>query len=199
VFKDKPRSVLLESRVWTLLYQMGFDLLSGKGGAQLVADPRDTQSPKTQIDCVAIDSEVGLACECKTFLEPKKDPDFLGTISRLSGIRKGFVQSIKKQFPFEKENSKRHIATILFTWDFLLSESDAKRAAAQNVVLFDEQALEYYRKLVAHLGPAARYQFLSEVFPSTQIEGLEIKTCRHCERKQGKLFVTPFPCARSTC
>ena len=175
VKKNLTKGTLLERRVWTVLFRMGFEHLSGDGGAQLVIQPKDPQSPKTQIDCVAVDQEVGLACECKSFQDQKKDPDFKAKLAELAAIRKGFAESLAKQFPLEGIGSKRHIGTVLFTWDFMLSEADVKRAEAQKIVLFNEEALVYYERLLEHLGPATRYQFLSDVFPSMQIAGLEVK------------------------
>src|SRR4051794_14925615 len=55
--RPKKRSVLLESRVWSLFYRMGFSSLSAEGGAELTVNPEDKQSPLTQIDVVAVDDE----------------------------------------------------------------------------------------------------------------------------------------------
>src|SRR6266702_3074646 len=46
--KPKSHGTYLEDRVWILFYRMQFPLLSGKGGAELVLEPRNPESPTTQ-------------------------------------------------------------------------------------------------------------------------------------------------------
>ena len=169
--RDKPKHALLESRVWTLLYRMGFDYLSGDRGGQVEISPGDPKSPKQQVDVVALDQEIALSIECKSFRGPRKDPDFAEKLSKHASIRKEFADSVKKQFP---SDSKRLVGSILFTWDIRPTENDLKRAEQQKVRVFNEKDLEYFEVLVKHVGPAARYQLLSEVFRGRRIHGLEI-------------------------
>jgi DNA sulfur modification protein DndB len=167
--KPKPKTNLLEDRVWTLLYRMGFQLLSGQGGASVASS---SDGPKTQIDCVAVDDEVAIAVECKTFQQARKDPKFAEKLGKFGAIRKNFSDAVHQPFP---QARRRHVATIIFTWDFIVSPADKARAEEQQIVLLDERDLEYYEELVAHLGPASRYQFLADALPLKQIRGLEIR------------------------
>src|SRR5450755_3121446 len=48
--KPKRRDILLEDRVWSLLYTLGFTHLSGEGGAFLHLDPKRDDGPTNQID-----------------------------------------------------------------------------------------------------------------------------------------------------
>ena len=172
VTRDKPKAADLEDRVWTLLHRLGFTYLSGQGGAQLVINPKDEASPKTQIDCVAVDDAAALAIECKTFQDAKKDSRFQERLAKHAACKKLFSEAVARQFPAK---AKRGVATVLFTWDFILTEQDKKRAEEHNVVLLDEVDLSYYESIVSHLGPAARYQFLGDVFPGRQIPGLQVR------------------------
>lgn len=172
VTRSKPKATNLEDRVWTLLHRLGFTYLSGQGGAQLVINPKDEASPKTQVDCVAVDDEAALAIECKTFQDAKKDSKFQEKLAKHAACKRPFAAAVKGQFPAD---AKRAVATVLFTWDFILTVQDEKRAKEQNVVLLDERDLSYYETLVSHLGPAARYQFLADVFPGRRIPGLEVR------------------------
>jgi DNA sulfur modification protein DndB len=52
--KPKSHGVHLEDRVWILFYRMQFPLLSGKGGAELVLEPKNSESPTSQIDVSAL-------------------------------------------------------------------------------------------------------------------------------------------------
>ena len=64
--KPKTHGVLLEDRVWTLLYRMQFAYLSGGGGGKLWLDPKQESGPKSQLDVVGIEDELALAVECKS-------------------------------------------------------------------------------------------------------------------------------------
>jgi DNA sulfur modification protein DndB len=82
MMRPKQKSVLLEHRVWSLLYKMGFKHLSGQAGARLRLDPKDPQSPPNQIDVVGIEDEIALAVECKTASRPRKAPSFQKSLAK---------------------------------------------------------------------------------------------------------------------
>lgn len=170
VTKPKAKAVLLEDRVWTLFYKLGFDVLSGDKGAFLKIN-EDPDSPDNQIDCVAIDDATSLCIECKTSAEPRRDAAFQDKITKLAARRRAFSEATSKQFP---SKNKRHVGMVIFTHDVIASEPDGKRAEDQNVVLLDERDLAHYEALQAHLGPAAKYQILADIFPGKQIHGLKI-------------------------
>ncbi|NDU93161.1 MAG: DGQHR domain-containing protein [Ferrovum sp.] len=170
--RPKQKAVAHEDRVWTLLYRLGFAHLSAQGGAQLIRNPDDSLTLETQIDCVAVDDEVAVAIECKTFQDAKKDSRFQEKLAKHAASKRPFALAVERNFP---SDTKRLVASVLFTWDYILTEQDKKRADEQHVVLLDEEDLQYYESLVSHLGPAARYQFLADIFPGRQIPGLEVR------------------------
>ncbi len=167
--RTKPKAALLEDRVWSLLFKMGFSDMSGEGGASLALEPEGGTA--NQLDVVALDSEVALAIECKTAARPRKRSNFQDDIAKLALMRERFMQGARSQFPVE--GHKRLSVLSIWTWDIILSENDRERARHQNVVLLDELDLEYYEHLVAHLGAAAKYQFFADVMPNKTVPGLE--------------------------
>lgn len=172
LMRGKRNSVLLEDRVWTLLYKMGFTHLSGDGGAKLLLAANNSDGPANQIDVVGVDSEVALAVECKTQLQPKKNTQFPSFLTRHSAIRQNFANSVHKQF---KIDHKRIPVLALFTENFILSDNDIERAKCDKIILFNENDLTYYEQLVNHLGPAAKYQFFADMLPGKPIHGLTVK------------------------
>lgn len=172
VVKQKRKSALLESRVWTLFYKMGFQFLSGKNGCTLALSDQGDAKPVDQIDVVAADSEIAVAVECKSVENPKKDGSLPDWISRFAEMRKRFSDGVRSAVP---TTSKRHSGMVVFTWDIILTDNDRARADELGVVVFDLQDLEYFEALVSHLGVAARYQFLCEIFRGKQIHGLEVR------------------------
>jgi DGQHR domain-containing protein len=172
ICRSKARSVLLEDRVWSLLYRLGFDHLSGEGGAQLLQDPKAESSPYNQIDVVGLDPEVALAVECKSAEQPRKYTEFQKDLAKHVLTRQRFGASVSNQFPLPH---KRVALTVMFTWDLILTENDEDRAKNENVVLLNDRDLHYYEQLASHLGPAAKYQFFADMLPGRRIHGLEIK------------------------
>jgi DGQHR domain-containing protein len=169
--RAKRHGALLEDRVWTLLYRMEFRHLSGKGGAQLQVNASE-ETPTSQIDVVALDDEVAIAIECKSSEQSARRPQFQQELGKHSLIRERFTTAARKEFD---PPARRLIVLAMFTSNIVLSENDKLRAKEANIVLLDEQDLNYYETLVAHIGPAARYQLLAELLPGKTVPNLEIK------------------------
>ncbi|MBE3144733.1 MAG: DGQHR domain-containing protein, partial [Planctomycetes bacterium] len=165
-------AVWLEDKVWYLFYKMGFDHLSGDGGAKLLLNQKDPNSLRSQIDVMAIDNEVSVAVECKSSEKYSKRPQFQEELGKFSLLREGLANSINTQFT---ELTKKQIVLAMFTSNIALSDNDKERAKQANVVIFDEHDLGYYRKLVNQIGPAAKYQLLSDMLPGKTIPGLTIR------------------------
>ncbi len=168
--RPKARSVLLEDRVWSLLYRLGFSHLSADRGAQLTVDPKAEQGgPQNQIDVVGLDLEVAVAVECKSAEHPRRYTDFQKDLAKHALLRERFAAAVSAQFPLRH---KRVPVMVFFTWDLILSENDVDRARNDKVVLLNERDLQYYENLASHLGPAAKYQLFSDMLPGRRIYGL---------------------------
>ena len=100
--RNKPHGQLLEDRVWSLLYKMRFNLLSGEDGTVLRL-PGGNEAPVTKIDVVGIDDEVALAVECKSSEQLAKRPTFQEELGKHSLIRGNFANA---------ENSFRWISNV---------------------------------------------------------------------------------------
>jgi len=129
-------------------------------------------SPETQLDVVAIDSEVGIAIECKSSEQIARRPQFQQEMGKLALARDRFTTSARRDF---EPISRRLIVLAMFTSNILLSDNDKTRAKEANILLLDERDLTYYETLVTHIGPAARYQFLAEILPGKTVPNLEIR------------------------
>jgi DGQHR domain-containing protein len=169
--RPKTRSVLLEDRVWTLLYRMGFGHLSGQGGGKLT-DTACDPAVLNQLDAVGLDDEVAIAVECKSSVKTKAPKDFQKDLAKLAILKQPFAQSVHEAFPL-RDNVRRVPVMMFFTWGLTISQADKDRAKTQQVVLFDERDLEYYEQLVQHLGQAAKYQFFADMLPHRKVSGLQ--------------------------
>jgi DGQHR domain-containing protein len=152
---------------------MQFAYLSGTGGAKLWLDAKNESGPKSQIDVVGIEDELGLSVECKSQDKFAKRPQFQEELSKLAHVRERFSKAINAN-PFTS-GRKRQAVLVLFLSNIELTKNDRERAEEANVQVFDERDLDYYEKLVAHLGPAAKYQFFADLLPGKSVAGLEIR------------------------
>ena len=172
MFRKKAKSELLESRVWRVMFKMGFAHLSGERGATVVLKGSDPETTTNQIDVIAVDDEVAIAVKCKSYQSLRKDPQVSDKLAKHAQIRKPFADAIHSEYP---PPTRRRVAMIMVVWDLVIQDTDRQRAEQDNILLLDEEDMEYYEALVNHLGPAAKYQFLSEVFRGQTIKGLTIK------------------------
>jgi DGQHR domain-containing protein len=157
--------------VWSLLYKLGFAHLSGETGAELTVDKSDDKS-NTRIDVVGVDRDVAIAAWCRAAEKPHKYTDLEKEITKLDPLRQRFAHSVGSQYP---GTHKRVPIIVLFTWDLLLSDSDAERAKDKRIALLNEKDLAYYELLASHLGEAAKYQFFADMLPGRQVPGLELR------------------------
>jgi DGQHR domain-containing protein len=169
--KPKVRDRLLEDRVWTLLYRMGFKHLSGQGGAYQLLNANDLKGPDNQIDVVAIDDEVAFAIECKSSDKPRKFTDFSRDLAKHVALRDRFTRAVREQFPAE---NKRPSIFAFWSLGLVVTDNDKARAKAERVPLLDEKDLDYYEQLVGQIGSAARFQFLADLLEGRSVPGLEI-------------------------
>lgn len=161
-----------EDRVWSLVFQLGFSHLSGRTGAKLQVSPNEPDGPTSQLDVVALDSDVAIAIECKAQESFGRRNSFQEELAKIASIRARFTDAVGKAFPTQ---AKRQISLVYFTDRVLLSDNDKLRAAEARVILLDEADLSYYESLSSHIGESARYQFLSDLMPHKPVPGLQIR------------------------
>jgi DNA sulfur modification protein DndB len=162
--KQKPSEVLLEDRVWCLLYRMGYPRLSGQrfsvqfssGGAK-------------HISVMAIDDETAVVVECRARQSrgrrslQKDIEEFDGNKKKISAaIRSGSTKAFNPK-----------IVWILATSNIISVEKDVERADAANIRIITENEIQYFEAFVAHIGTAGRYQFLAEFLEGQEIPNLQ--------------------------
>jgi DNA sulfur modification protein DndB len=170
ITRAKSHDVALEDRVWSLMWTMGFPFLSGPGGALVTVNPGEARRVTTQIDVLVVDEDMCLSIECKSAEGRSRRQNFQQELAKHSTSREPLQRAINP--PGSK--TKRPIVLLMWTMNAILSMNDRERAKQQGVVLLNEQDLAYFEALVYNLGPASRYQFLSEVMPGRPIPGLKI-------------------------
>ncbi len=165
----KPLATSLGDRLWTLLFRMQMELISGSDGAKI--SDKKSDSEKT-LPIVGVDPELILAIDYSILEKDGVSKILNDQLTTLSSCREQLVKSIGAQFPAQH---KRHCALIFFVQNIQVSDEQRTLAKSLNVSIFDEKDLDYYEKLALHLGPAAKYQFFADILPGKSIPGLEIR------------------------
>src|SRR6185436_9809752 len=170
--RNKGHQGLLEDRVWTLLYRMGFTHLSTVGGG-ILFDPKGSEKNQSnQITVVGINEDIALAINCIALEHRGSKPDLSQAITDFSRIRSLFSRAANYQF---YPGIKQQPVLALFTNNINVGAEERERARNESVVIFDDQDLVYYESLVSHLGPAAKYQFFADMLPGKPVSALVVR------------------------
>ena len=166
--KAKPRAEQFEDEIWTLLSKLGFKFLSRDRSCRVQYDvgPASAQ----QIDVLAVDDECAVIFECKcSDSDQAKPANFKSAIEALGGKKAGLHRELRERF----NNPDLKIAYVLATKGYVVGSQDLDRLKAINVNHFSENDLDYYTRLVEHLGVSARYQFQGDLFGHQDIPSIE--------------------------
>lgn len=162
--KNKEFFDLFEDELWQVFYKMGFKILNKDNSFKI-----QLNGNSKQIDILAVDDETILVVECKA--SQKESMNLKQEIESITGIQSEIREVLTSQF----QNPKRKIKHILAVKGFEIENADMERLKAKNIAYFNYDSVLYYRDLVNHLGPAAKYQLLGNLFQNTKIEGLDNK------------------------
>lgn len=176
--KKKESHDYFIDRLWTLLYRMDFKYLNGDGPALLSDDSKTANEPPSifAFDIVGVDDEVGIAIKCLTSEKQTVFEQIRQEIDNYLSARQNFTHAVNHQIPRPSDRQvKRLITQTIFTLNILISDEDKKYAKDRGVMIFDENDLSYYDELTGHLGSAAKYQFLADIFSGKNVPGLNIK------------------------
>jgi DNA sulfur modification protein DndB len=165
----KPHDILFEDKVWCVFAQLGFTHLNGNRKFAVPYEKKNDKLSK-QIDVFAKDDESILYIECKSSKELGRG-DFKKELEAVQGIKGGLENSIKKLFP----DAKPRLKFILATENKTLGDLDAERLKNLGGIHLDEEAIDYYLKMFAQIGIAARYQLLGTLFSGHVIPDMDNK------------------------
>ncbi len=186
--REKSYDELFRDRVWSLLYKMDMMYMTG---LQVEVDESEQQSEFEEgVGAVcAIDQEISLYLNVISQSEYSRCTVLQELMQGMISYRERFIKLISKRWPVEQ---KRNTVLAMFVENVSLTEDDKEKARALNVSIFDEQDLDYYEKLVSHIGPAAKYQFFADMLPGKSIPGLTIKVPA-VKTRMGKQVCYTFP------
>ncbi|MFZ5812002.1 MAG: DGQHR domain-containing protein [Thermodesulfobacteriota bacterium] len=188
--KEKKHDVLLEDRAWCLFYHMGYPVLNDNGFT-IQYERDDGSIGKKQIDIFAKDFETIIVAECKS-----------SVVRGRKSLQKDIHESIYLQKPIRSAIEKKYgrspypkIIWMYITSNIIWSKNDIERALSSNIVIVTENELNYFEAFLKHLGPAGRYQILSEFLKGQKIEGLDNVTLPAIRGKIGGHTFFSFVCS----
>lgn len=166
VTKKKDAQSSLVDKLWTIFYRMGFTTMSGSGAYEVEINTSFYPGNK-KIDIIAMDDETCLFIDCYASEQFDRTRSFDSELHDISKIQ-GFLSS-----EIRETYGDRKCKYILATTNYLLSTADMSFIAEKRIAYFNEENVDYYLALVDHLGSAARYQLLGNLFSKTTIKGMD--------------------------
>jgi len=165
--KRKSHDVFLEDRVWCLFQKMGYPEINGDK-FNVSFTRADGSTGKKQIDAFGCDDETAIVVECKSKeIRGRRtlQKDIHETICLQDYIRKSIYKYYSGR-PYPK------IVWIYATNNIIWSEPDVERATDGNIIIITENELQYFEAFIKHMGPAGKYQILSEFLKGQKIPGM---------------------------
>ncbi len=182
--KSKPIGDQFENFVWTIFYKMGFKILNATNEFK-VSYSKTNPSLTQQIDVIAIDDEVCLYIECKATEKYDNKKTWKNELESIYGYKKGVIDEISAKYPGRKHKF------IFATQNYVIGHADEERMKDFEIANFTYETLVYYEELVNHLGTAARYQLLGNLFAKQKIKGMDCEIPA-IEGKMGNLTYYSF-------
>ena len=167
--KRKNIGLGFQDSVWCIFYKMGF---SEMNKSREFAIPRYGMDIGKNIDIFAKDDNCVCLVECKAAEEPHTKKSLGVSIDQYAAIHKDLEKSIKAYYREKGDETKYRFRWLLILKNIDLSENDYMRAEKANILVVDDSLIQYYAELVKHFGPAARYQFFSDLYPGMEIPEL---------------------------
>ena len=164
--KPKPVGQQLEDEVWALLALTGFPEMSLGRNFTIPVSGEEAEVPPKQIDVMAVDDETALVVECKASEGPRKR-SLQKELNETRALQQPIRNWINTQY-----DDRRRVCFIYVTRNIRWSAPDRERAKDHQIAIIRDQQIEYYRKLVEIIGPAARHQLQADLFAGSSVEGL---------------------------
>ncbi len=165
--KPKKHSQKLEDRVWCLFYKMGYRFLNGRNARIIFTNNTGSEDSK-QVDVFACDDDTAFVIECKSS-EERKRRSLVQAIRETASLKEKHRLSINGLYA---KRRKPKIVWAYVTNKIIWSEEDVRRAQDENLVLINENALQYYEAFIKQMGAAGKYQFAAEFLKGQKIPGL---------------------------
>ncbi|GGI43939.1 DNA sulfur modification protein DndB [Agromyces flavus] len=164
--RPKSHGLAFEDRVWAMCARLGFSSMNRTRELKIRYGKSDNETK--QLDVFAADDDVVLVIECKSS-DKDQAPTyaFKTEIESIQGYRKGVTRQLRELFPDHK------VKFVFATNNIGVSEETRERISNADIAYLDEESVAYYHELADHLGVAAKYQFLGNLFQGDKIQAMD--------------------------
>ena len=158
--KLKPENSYFEDRIWALFAEMGADQIN-KDSLNTKLKFGETKSKK--VDVFVVIEKVIIIIECKCAARANTNFNGNQIIEEIIGVKTGAKEFLESIFPDFR------VIYALALQNYTVGDAIKLRMQASDIILFDENKIEYYEYLNNSLGRASRYQFFAEIFNKLDI------------------------------
>lgn len=184
VVRPKDPQTMLVDRVWTIFYRMGFSLLNTRRRVEVEFSTPYYSGIKS-VDIIAMDDETCLFIDCFASERFDRVRSFGEEIESIAKTFRLLSSDVKEKY------GERKCKYIFVTSNYLVSNRDLDDLSKNRIIYFDEESVDYYNSLVDHLGTAARFQLLGNLFSKTTIKGMDERVPA-IEGKMGNMIYYAF-------
>ncbi|MFG1938855.1 DGQHR domain-containing protein [Micromonospora tulbaghiae] len=160
--RPKNDEIAFRDRVWATFARLQFSTMSIGDEISIEVDRQSS----AQFSVLAADDETVLAIKCVSSKDVRSS-QLRPEIQALTDARNGVLRTLRRRFP------ERKAKVVLATKNIdLLANA---RAALENaeIIHLDEESISYFLLLGEHLGKAARFQLLGNLFAGQRIQSLD--------------------------
>lgn len=162
----KPVGLRLEDELWTLFARLGFEQLNHGHNFKIPIGSPESGVPPKQIDVFAMDSETTFVIECKAS-ESRTTKSLSKDLNETRGLQNSIRSAIRETFP-----SRLRVCFVYASRNIRWSRQDLARARDNQISILRDKQIDYYRKLVDIIGPAARHQLQADLLAGSSVSGL---------------------------
>lgn len=166
--RAKQHDQMLEDRVWSLLYMMGYQQITCRQSI-IMFRRSDGSAARKQINIFAVDAETAIVAECKS-RETRGRKNLQKDIQETALVQDQIRKSI---YAAHTLSAKPKIVWLYATNNIIWSEPDLERAEEANISVITENEIQYFEAFIKHMGPAGKYQIIGEFLKGQKGPGLE--------------------------
>ena len=167
--RQKPVGRAFEDAVWSMLALMGFDSMNSGYKFRIPVSTSDADVPPKQIDVFAVDGETALVVECKASAK-LRSRSLQKDVNETRALQDPIRRAIHAHF-----NNRPRVCFVYATRNIQWSKPDLQRAEDHQIRVLYDRHIDYFRKLVDIIGPAARHQLQAHLLPGATVKGLNAK------------------------
>jgi DNA sulfur modification protein DndB len=167
VKRKKELQQSFEDQVWCLFFRLGYPHLND-ADFRIRYTKQDNTIGKKIVSVFAKDNETVIVAFCKC-RETRGKKSLQKELLDIESTQKSLATSIKKHYG---TGFKPKIIWMYVTQNIIWTEQDVERANSANIRIVTENELQYFDAFARHMGPAGRFQFLSEFLEGQEIPEL---------------------------